>query len=141
LEVGCRSATARSALGSEEAHRLARGRDAVELLTPTYLHAEQIIAALAAGKHVSCQKPIAVSVAEAERIAQAVAKARTIFRVTENGQIEPVAGSEIFFGKSVSRIAKGPFRCRRYLRGNYPSLSRANVHTMSSKDNAVWIRH
>jgi predicted dehydrogenase len=58
--------------------------DAVELLTPTYLHAEQIIAALAAGKHVSCQKPISISVAEADRIADAVAKARTTFRVTEN---------------------------------------------------------
>jgi predicted dehydrogenase len=58
--------------------------DAVELLTPTYLHADQIVAALAAGKHVSCQKPIAVSVAEVDRIAAAVAKARTVFRVTEN---------------------------------------------------------
>ena len=58
--------------------------DAVELLTPTYLHAEQIIAGLAAGKHVSCQKPIAISVAEADEIAAAVAKARTTFRVTEN---------------------------------------------------------
>src|SRR6185295_423207 len=58
--------------------------DAVELLTPTYLHAEQIIAALAAGKHVSCQKPLAISVAEADRIAAAVARARTTFRVTEN---------------------------------------------------------
>lgn len=58
--------------------------DAVELLTPTYLHAEQIVAALAAGKHVSCQKPIAISVAEADRVVDAVACARTTFRVTEN---------------------------------------------------------
>ena len=58
--------------------------DAVELLTPTYLHADQIVAALAAGKHVSCQKPISVNVAEADRIVAAVAKARTTFRVTEN---------------------------------------------------------
>ncbi|PYN11945.1 MAG: hypothetical protein DME05_22945, partial [Candidatus Rokuibacteriota bacterium] len=50
-----------------------RAVDAVELLTPTWLHAEQIVAALEAGKHVSCQKPLAVSVAEADR-----------FRVTEN---------------------------------------------------------
>jgi predicted dehydrogenase len=58
--------------------------DAVELLTPTYLHADQIVAALAAGKHVSCQKPLAVTVAEADRVAAAVAGARTVFRVTEN---------------------------------------------------------
>jgi predicted dehydrogenase len=58
--------------------------DALELLTPTWLHADQIVAALAAGKHVSCQKPLAVSIAEAERIAAAVARARSTFRVTEN---------------------------------------------------------
>jgi predicted dehydrogenase len=58
--------------------------DAVELLTPTHLHADQIVAALAAGKHVSCQKPLSISVAEADRVAEAVAKARTTFRVTEN---------------------------------------------------------
>jgi len=58
--------------------------DAVELLTPTWLHADQIVAALAAGKHVSCQKPLCTTVAEAERIAAAVAGARTTFRVTEN---------------------------------------------------------
>jgi predicted dehydrogenase len=58
--------------------------DAVELLTPTWLHADQIVAALAAGKHVSCQKPLATTVAEADRIATAVARARTTFRVTEN---------------------------------------------------------
>ena len=39
--------------------------DAVELLTPTHLHAEQSIAALEAGKHVSCQKPVAATLDEA----------------------------------------------------------------------------
>ena len=60
------------------------GVDAVELLTPTYLHADQIVAALRAGKHVSCQKPLSVTVAEADRVVEAVAAARTMFRVTEN---------------------------------------------------------
>jgi predicted dehydrogenase len=60
------------------------GIDAIELLTPTWLHADQITAALDAGKHVSCQKPLATTVAEADRIAVAVARARTVFRVTEN---------------------------------------------------------
>lgn len=58
--------------------------DAVELLTPTHLHADQIIAGLNAGKHVSCQKPIAVSIPEADRIADAVGRAESLFRVTEN---------------------------------------------------------
>jgi predicted dehydrogenase len=58
--------------------------DAVELLTPTWMHADQIVAALEAGKHVSAQKPLAVSIAEADRIAAAVGRARTTFRVTEN---------------------------------------------------------
>jgi predicted dehydrogenase len=58
--------------------------DALELLTPTYLHAEQIVAALETGKHVSCQKPLCVTVAEADRIAAAAARAAAVFRVTEN---------------------------------------------------------
>ena len=61
-----------------------RAIDAVELLTPTWLHADQVVQALAAGKHVSCQKPLATTVAEAGRIATAVSRATTTFRVTEN---------------------------------------------------------
>ena len=58
--------------------------DAVELLTPTHLHADQIIAGLEAGKHVSCQKPIAVSIPEADRVGEAAARANTLFRISEN---------------------------------------------------------
>ena len=58
--------------------------DAVELLTPTNLHPEQIIAALDAGKHVSCQKPIANTVAETDAVAEAIERSDKTFRVTEN---------------------------------------------------------
>ncbi|MAF51896.1 MAG: hypothetical protein CL694_02605 [Chloroflexi bacterium] len=58
--------------------------DAVELLTPTYLHAEQAIASLEAGKHVSCQKPISVTVAEADAVIRAAESSSKTFRVTEN---------------------------------------------------------
>ena len=58
--------------------------DAIEILTPTQFHAEQIIAGLKAGKHVSCQKPLATDMEEADHIIDAANKAKTIFRVTEN---------------------------------------------------------
>src|SRR5690242_462397 len=45
--------------------------DAVFLVTPTALHAEQIIAALAHGKHVFCEKPLALDVADCERVEEA----------------------------------------------------------------------
>src|SRR5215469_15661709 len=45
--------------------------DAVEILSPTPLHAEQTITALQAGKHVSCQKPIANSVADGRKMVEA----------------------------------------------------------------------
>ena len=58
--------------------------DAVELLTPTHLHAQQSIDALDAGKHVSCQKPIAASISEVDEMIAAVERGTTTFRVTEN---------------------------------------------------------
>lgn len=58
--------------------------DAVELLTPTHLHPDQSIAALRAGKHVSTQKPIGPTIADADRVAEVAAASSAMFRVTEN---------------------------------------------------------
>ena len=49
--------------------------DAVDICTPGDTHAEIALAALAAGKHVLCEKPLANSVAEAEQMADAAAEA------------------------------------------------------------------
>jgi predicted dehydrogenase len=58
--------------------------DAVEILTPTFMHKEHVIAAARAGKHISVQKPIANSVADARDMLAAVDDAKVVFRVTEN---------------------------------------------------------
>lgn len=42
--------------------------DAVYLATPVHLHAGQTAAAAAAGKHVLCEKPLAINVAECDRM-------------------------------------------------------------------------
>jgi len=49
--------------------------DAVVIATPPYLHAEQFEAALAAGKHVLLEKPMAESMESVRRIVAAVEKA------------------------------------------------------------------
>lgn len=60
------------------------GIDAIEILSPTHLHADHVVAAARAGKHVSCQKPVATSVTEARRMAEACREAGVVFRITEN---------------------------------------------------------
>jgi len=48
------------------------------------MHADQIILALNSGKHVSCQKPLAVNMEEGYRIRDTVRASGKVFRVTEN---------------------------------------------------------
>jgi len=56
---------------------------AVEILTPTYLHKDHVIAACEAQKHVSCQKPIANSILDTYDMQHAVEKNQVLFRVNE----------------------------------------------------------
>ncbi len=57
--------------------------DAVEILSPTHLHKDHVIAAARAGKHVSCQKPMANSVADCREMLAATTAAGVVFRISE----------------------------------------------------------
>lgn len=46
--------------------------DAVWICSPSSLHKEQIVAAAKAGKHIFCEKPLAVELSEADEVIEAV---------------------------------------------------------------------
>ncbi len=54
------------------------GADAVAIATPPSTHAELALEALAAGRHVLCEKPFAVNAAKARAMHDAAAKAGTV---------------------------------------------------------------
>ncbi|MEJ5310578.1 MAG: Gfo/Idh/MocA family oxidoreductase [Anaerolineae bacterium] len=58
--------------------------DLVELLVPHDLHAAMTVAACRAGKHVSVQKPMAHTAAEADQMIAAAREAGVVLRVYEN---------------------------------------------------------
>ena len=71
-----RAAKVAMPLGGRGFHEMDAFLDAVDVVTlasPATFHAEQALAALAAGKSVYIEKPIAVSVADAERVRAAAA--------------------------------------------------------------------
>lgn len=58
--------------------------DVLHICTPNFLHAEQAIAGFAAGCHVVCEKPMAVSSDEARRMIDAAAKAGRMGAIAYN---------------------------------------------------------
>jgi predicted dehydrogenase len=55
--------------------------DVVSVATPPFAHAEATIAALEAGKHVFCEKPMAMNAAEAQTMADAADKAGRVLAI------------------------------------------------------------
>lgn len=57
--------------------------DLIELLTPHHLHCSMTVQAARAGKHISVQKPMALSAAEADQMIAAANQAGVLLRVYE----------------------------------------------------------
>ena len=84
---------------------------AVSIAAPNHLHCEIALAALAAGKHVWCEKPMAISLADAEAMAAAAATApgRTIigYNYVQNPLLQQAR--RLIREGSIGRVTQ--FRC------------------------------
>jgi predicted dehydrogenase len=83
-EIGCEYATAdyRALLARPDI-------DFVDVTTPNHSHAEIVIAAAQAGKHIYCEKPLAMNVAEGQRMVAAVEQAGVKTQMTFNLRFFP----------------------------------------------------
>jgi len=63
--------------------------DAISVCLPNYLHAPVSIAALKAGKHVLCEKPMATSAAEAEAMIKEAEESGKILMIGHNQRLMP----------------------------------------------------
>jgi predicted dehydrogenase len=63
----------------------------VNICTPNNLHADELIAAIGAGKHIYCDKPISGTWPDAQRVEKALAKYLRIGQMTLNCRFTPPA--------------------------------------------------
>lgn len=63
--------------------------DAVYIITPPAFHAEQSIVSSRAGKHVLCEKPMAMDVDECRRMIEAAQEANRLLMIGYRSQYEP----------------------------------------------------
>ena len=88
--------------------------DAVWVCTPTFQHPAPVIAAARAGKHVFCEKPMALKLADAQRMAEAAEKAKVRFTIgfvrrfdTQWGTLKKVIQSNALGRPVIWRFAAG----------------------------------
>jgi len=91
----------------------ADGIDVVHLCTPNHLHEPLALAALAAGKHVVCEKPVALDGDGARRIAAAAADAGRVVAVPFVYRFHPLVR------EARARVAAGELGPVRVLHGTY----------------------
>jgi predicted dehydrogenase len=91
----------------------APGIDVVHLCTPNHLHEPLALKALAAGKHVVCEKPVAFDGAGATRIGEAAAAAGRVVTVPFVYRYHPMVR------EARARVAAGELGRLRLLHGSY----------------------
>ena len=112
------------------------GIDVIDICTPNHLHAEMALAALAAGKHVYCEKPLALDVRESVAIVDAAKRAavrtaigfnyicnpmvQTARQMIEAGELGEIVGFSGSYVEDYMGDPRAPFtwRCERKLAGS-----------------------
>ncbi len=74
--------------------------DAVLVSTPSHLHTQVCVDALAAKKHVFCEGPLATTVEDGRVICQAARAAGTVFQTGMQGRTNPIYGLARKFSRS-----------------------------------------
>ncbi len=82
LGVAARYAGIREALADAQV-------DAVCITSPTFTHAEMSLEAASAGKHILCEKPMALNLAEADRMIAAAASAGVVLQIGFMRRFDP----------------------------------------------------
>lgn len=98
--------------------------DVVHICTPNHLHADLARAAIDAGKHVVCEKPLATSVADAQDLVGAAARAGLVAAVPFVYRYYPMVR------EARARVASGESGAVRLVHGSYLQdwLSKASDH-------------
>jgi predicted dehydrogenase len=119
--------------------------DAVVLVTPTVLHVPMIVAAAAAGKHIFCEKPLGLDIAEAERALTASRSSGVKLQIGFHRRFDPnwkVARTHIETGElghvmlfRTSLRDKGP-PTDQFLSGPLRFLAETSIHDF---DTARWM--
>jgi len=100
--------------------------DAVYIASPVVTHAPYAIAALRAGKHVLCEKPVAMDYAEAERMVAAGRESGRLLGVSYYRRLYP----KLLWAKEL--IAEGAI--------GQPVLAEANCHGWLESEERGWLR-
>ncbi|MEO0513708.1 MAG: Gfo/Idh/MocA family oxidoreductase [Planctomycetota bacterium] len=107
--------------------------DLVVVPTPNQLHSEHAIAVLRAGKHVVCEKPIAKSAAEADRMIAATEDASRTLAVFQKPALRapPAASPARHRFGGAWQSGPGPDRLARF----FPAMGLADATIVST---AAW---
>lgn len=127
LERACAIASGANSTASYAEVLADESLDAVVLATPAVSHAEQAVQALEAGKHVFVEKPMALTVADAERVRDAAERAGRVVLVGHLMLYHSV------FERVHELLASGELGELYYL-----YASRVNLGRLRHDENALW---